>query len=142
MKCVKIVYYSETRSSCSLGSTSRQDRTLILGGIVHPYQQYLCGFWQKNSGMVGTPSTIIQNHSSVFPITCLQIFCIFSAHISSIWVEFRQKIPPWPGTSPFHCFPDHMFTDSTYFLPNFRSFAASLALCSIDIAPVLSCRDR
>ena len=31
-------------------------------------------------------------------------------------------------TRPFHCFSDHMFTDSAYFPPNFRSFAAGLAL--------------
>ena len=56
-----------------------------------------------------------------------------SAHINSIWAEFVRKnssmVPHPPCTSPFRCFSDHMFMDSTYFL-----------LLSAHIVLVLSCR--
>ena len=72
---------------------TRQDRTAILGEIVHPYQRYLCRIWADRLKHV-TPYFIVQAHSAVFPITCLlvpPIFHLLSAHFELVLV--------WQGSS-------------------------------------------
>ena len=59
-------------------------------------------------------------------------YCPPITAVLGISAEFGGKnssmVPQLHCTSPFLCFSDHMFTDSTYFPPFFRSFCAGPVL--------------